>query len=65
MNSLGKQSVDRCPVEILACPVCKSDVRFKGKILICANDSARAEVNSQYSSEGLRGSFDRLLPYIK
>ena len=38
MNSLDKQSVDRWLLEILACPVCKSDVRFKGEVLICAND---------------------------
>ena len=41
MNSLGKQSVNPWLLEILACPVCMSDVRFKDEILICANNSCK------------------------
>jgi len=41
MNSLGKQSVDPWLVEILACPVCGSDVKVNSEALICTNDKCK------------------------
>lgn len=41
MNSLGKQSVDPWLIEILACPVCRSDVKFHSEALICTNDKCK------------------------
>jgi len=38
LNSLGKQLVNPWLLEILACPVCKSDVRLEDEKLKCIND---------------------------